>query len=300
MVETPQRCRNCKQVVSGEYCSHCGQREGRADRRFLDLAGELTGDLLDFDSRLWRTLIFLLFRPGFLSAEFIAGRRARYLPPLRLYLVISFMVFLVMSMGTSISLSSGEGDGDDLSGDVVVTLDPEEAAQAVTGEEVEDPNDLGARIDLAGEDSPQWLQDVDQRMEENVDKLKEDPGEFVETMVGYLPQMMFILLPVFALLVRVAYLFSPFHYLQHLVFALHYHAFVYLLYLLAQLLELTAMHMDAPLFLGLLVYLPLALRRSYASSWGGALGKSLFLYVGYGIVLSLGFAGVAMLALWLL
>jgi len=295
MSEAPRYCRNCHEKLGGEYCPRCGQREGRADMRFLDLAGELTGDLLDFDSRLWRTLIYLLFRPGMLTAEFIAGRRARYLPPLRLYLVISFIMFLVMSLGAN-RIVSVQGDGEaEVPEGVVVGIDLDEAPG-----EADDPNDVSVSIGLADADSPQWLQDVDQHLEGNVDKLRADPGEFFETLVNYLPQMMFVLLPAFALLLRLVYLLQPFHYLQHLVFSLHYHAFVYLLFLLAQLLELFTVNIDGLLSLGLLVYLPLALHRCYGSSWRGSLGKSLFVYVTYGLLLLLAFSALAILALALL
>ena len=295
MSEAPRYCRNCHEKLGGEYCPRCGQREGRADMRFLDLAGELTGDLLDFDSRLWRTLAYLLFRPGKLTAEFIAGRRARYLPPLRLYLVISFIMFLVMSLGANRIVSVQEDGEEELSDSVVAGVDLE-----ASSDEANDPNVVPDSIDLADADSPQWLQDVDQRLEGNVDKLRADPGEFFETLVNYLPQMMFVLLPAFALLLRLVYLLQPFHYLQHLVFSLHYHAFVYLLFLLAQLLELFTVNIDGLLSLGLLVYLPLALHRCYGSSWRGSLGKSLFLYVTYGVLLLLAFSALAILALALL
>ena len=159
---------------------------------------------------------------------------------------------------------------------------------------------MTGRPGLSSEASPQWLRDAEQRMETNARKLRKDPNEFVETMVSYLPQLMFMLLPVFALLLQIAYLLSSFHYLQHLVFALHYHSFVYLLYLTAQLIELLQVHVDGWLILGLFIYLPLAFRRCYGSGWGGAFGKSLFVYISYGFSLIFGFGGAAMLALMLL
>ncbi|MEP5569646.1 MAG: DUF3667 domain-containing protein [Halioglobus sp.] len=298
MSEVTQRCRNCQTMVTGEYCNQCGQREGRADQRFRDLAGELLGDVFDMDSRFWRTLFFLLFRPGFLSAEFIAGRRARYLPPLRLYLVISFVVFLVMSFAASYAIDSDGGVVVQGADDVVVAAD--DAASDTPGDESEDTDDGLAEIDLADENSPQWLKDLDERAETNVVKIKDDPREFIEAMVSYLPQMMFLLLPVFALLVQFAYLFSSFHYLQHLVFSLHYHSFVYLLFLLAQAIELLQVHVDGWLMIALFVYLPLAFRKTYGSGWRGAVGKSIFVYLSYAVTLMMGFAGVAVLALMLL
>ncbi|QFU77246.1 DUF3667 domain-containing protein [Halioglobus maricola] len=293
-----QTCRNCKTPVDGEYCSHCGQREGHADKRFLDLAGEIVGDVFDVDSRLWRTLTSLLFRPGKLTAEFIAGRRARYIPPLRLYLIFSFVVFLVMAMDASNALVTGEDAEAAGEGGITVALDPNELRDAFD-EEAEGGEPM-VNIGIADEGSPQWMQDLQSRLEGNTETVVENPNAFVEDMVSYLPQMMFILLPLFALLIWLAYLFSPFHYLQHLVFALHYHCFVYLLYMLDKLQGFAGLDISGWLALWLVAYLPLALRRSYDSGFRGAVGKSLFIYVAYGILLVQAFTGVALIALALL
>ena len=292
-----QRCRNCGHQVDGEYCSNCGQREGRADRRFMDLAGEIVGDVSDVDSRFWRTLVSLLFRPGYLTAEFIAGRRARYLPPLRLYLVFSFIVFLVMAIDASNALESGNGvEVVDESGEVVA-FDPNDVADAFLGEDGAEPE---VSIGIADEQSPQWMQDLQARLEGNARQLNDDPSEFIEDMVSFLPQMMFILLPLFACLMLLAYLASPFHYLQHLVFALHYHSFVYLLYLVDHLIGYGGIEIGGWLALWLVAYLPLALRTCYDSSVKGAIAKSLFIYVAYLVLLVQAFAGVALIALAML
>jgi len=298
MEDEAQYCRNCRAPLTGEYCSECGQREGRAEKRFHDLAGEFLGDVLDLDSRFWRTLVYLLFRPGFLSAEFIAGRRARYLPPLRLYLVISFIVFLVMSFGAALVLDpKGSGVNPD---DATVSLSVDDDEFSGGAGDAEDPNDILIDIGIADENSPQWLRDAENKMEQNSRKLRDDPGRFIDTMLDYLPQVMFLMMPAFALLIQLLYLGSPFHYLQHLVFSLHYHSFVYLLYLLAQVIELATAHMDGLLFMGLVIYLPLALRKTYGSGWVGAAFKSLFICISYAFILIFGFAAVAALALLLI
>lgn len=295
-----QFCRNCGAEVSDEYCARCGQREGRADRRFLDLAGEMLGDIFDLDSRFWRTLFFLLLRPGYLSAEFMVGRRARYLPPLRLYLVISFAMFLVMSFDTSraVSVTTGADPGEREK--LVVVVNSESVDAAPEGEGTSDPDDWNAEIDLANENSPDWIVEIDRRAEQNIEKLREDPSEFIEAMVDHLPQLMFLLLPLFALLVQVAYLFSPFHYLQHLVFTLHYHSFVFLLYLVGWVLVLAGLDITTWLLLALVFYLPLALRRTYDSSVSAAVGKSLFIYFSYAWLLVGAFSAAAVVTLVLL
>jgi hypothetical protein len=90
-------CDNCGAGVAGKFCSNCGQRVEpplHSLRHFLTVAFE---DVTHADSRLWRTLAALLFKPGFLTREFLHGRRARYLPPVRLYLVISLVFFVWLS-----------------------------------------------------------------------------------------------------------------------------------------------------------------------------------------------------------
>jgi hypothetical protein len=92
-------CLNCGEVLSGQYCSYCGQR---ADVRVIslwELLRDLVGDLFELDSRLWRTLRPLVTRPGLLTREYLSGRRAQYTPPFRMYLVLSVVFFLVVSTG---------------------------------------------------------------------------------------------------------------------------------------------------------------------------------------------------------
>ncbi|MFV8819427.1 DUF3667 domain-containing protein [Haliea sp. E17] len=292
MEQDLKHCRNCGAVVRGQYCADCGQREGIADQRFLDVARDLASDFIEIDSRFWRTLYPLMLRPGLLSAEYFAGRRARYLPPLRLYLVLSFCLFLYFSFATSSGLAPAIVVGDEVSADsealVQVNVKPD------------DPNDLDIHLSITNENSPEWLRQAEERMEHNIAGLRDDPGPLVESMLDYAPQVMFLLLPLFALLVQFAYLFSPFHYLQHLVFALHYHSFTFLLYLLDVALEKFWEGAGSVLILWMLCYLPLALRRAYGSGWGGALGKSLLVYVSYGACMVMASAAVAVMALLLL
>ncbi len=306
----PGRCLNCGAALVGEYCSRCGQRAGREDIHFSDVAVDLAGDFVAWDSKIWRTLLPLLFRPGFLTAEYMAGRRARYVPPLRLYLIISFVLFLVLSLSAAFGFNgaisvvvdedgqlAGRGSGR-VSETIGLDLHSDDGDEA--GPAREDSDSETIRINLAGEDSPAWLKAVEQRMEENAQSLHEAPEEFIAQILEYLPQMMFLLLPLFALLLRLCYLFSPYHYLQHLVFSLNYHSFVFLLYLIGLAAEQFDFHGDGLLFLFLLVYLPIGLWRAFGSGWAGALGKSLLIYFSYAILLAIAFAVESVLVLLLM
>jgi len=107
-----ENCLNCGEVLTGQHCSHCGQP---ATVRVLSLWGltkDVIGDLLDADSRVWRTLWPLAFRPGLLTQEFLRGRRASYTPPFRMYLVLSLVFFVLASFddpGSEVAVQLDDG-----------------------------------------------------------------------------------------------------------------------------------------------------------------------------------------------
>lgn len=96
-VELPDHpdCLNCGTPLRGQYCGNCGQRARNRLISLWELLQDAFGDLFELDSRLWRTLIPLLIRPGKLTRDYLEGRRARYMPPFRMYLVLSVIFFVV-------------------------------------------------------------------------------------------------------------------------------------------------------------------------------------------------------------
>lgn len=94
-VPPAQHCLNCDATLSGQYCGDCGQRARSRLISIWELTREAFGDLFELDSRLWRTLIPLTFRPGQLTRDYLEGRRARFMPPFRTYLVLSIFFFLI-------------------------------------------------------------------------------------------------------------------------------------------------------------------------------------------------------------
>ena len=307
--EPTASCRNCGAPLHGEFCARCGQHEGSGDLHFAEAVSGLVGHVVTWDSRFWRTLQPLLLRPGYLTAEFIAGRRVRYMPPFRLYLVISFVLFFTLSLsGRDLVVSSIAPAGEEGAGFRVLRIgakgegDEQRVAEALARAGAAEAGNGAAladriRVELGGKEGAPWLRALEVRMEENVRAVLEDPGDYIAFLLDRLPQAMFVMLPVFALLLRLAYLAFPFHYLQHLVFGLHYHSFICLFYLLMLGLGRLSLPGLGWLWLALPGYLPFALRRAYGSSLGGALGKALFLYLAYGILLLIVFALAAVGAL---
>jgi len=92
-------CRNCGAIVQTPYCGVCGQSTQTLARPFLHLARQVLGDLFNWDGRLWRSIVTLYTRPGQITQAYMAGRRASFTPPFRLYLlgVLSFLTLMGLS-----------------------------------------------------------------------------------------------------------------------------------------------------------------------------------------------------------
>src|SRR5438105_14768664 len=90
------RCTNCSASLTGEYCASCG--EHRLDARDLRLTSFLRRTLnsvSSVDDRLLLSIRYLITRPGFLTVEYVRGRRRRYMQPLELFLLVNLIYFLL-------------------------------------------------------------------------------------------------------------------------------------------------------------------------------------------------------------
>ena len=93
--EHPPDCLNCGKRLRGQYCGDCGQRSRSRLISLWELITDAFGDLFELDSRLWQTLVPLVIQPGRLTYDYLQGRRSRFMPPFRMYLVLSLVFFLV-------------------------------------------------------------------------------------------------------------------------------------------------------------------------------------------------------------
>ena len=118
-------CRNCGAPAPGNYCPNCGQETRLALPTFATFMREAAGRYVALDGRAWRTLYALVARPGFLTREYFAGRRRRYIRPARLFLVLYLVLFAIIGFVQSpadlgnevVFVSSGkEGDAPDGAG----------------------------------------------------------------------------------------------------------------------------------------------------------------------------------------
>jgi hypothetical protein len=281
-------CDNCGSVLFGPYCHACGQRAGVHARSVGALIEDAWHSLMHVDGRLWQTLRLLLLRPGELSREFFRGRRARYIPPFRLYLVLSLLFFALSGLDRSItSLSDGH---------------PPAPKVTPEGGNVAGLDD--AHCELVETDLPFASQNF---MKNLCRRVVADGGAGVaRAMRQNVPRMMFAFLPLIALLMRLLYWRPRHYYVEHLVFFLHLHAAMFLAWSGETLAKFAATRLGitgagAALGLALFVYaswyLYRAMRRYYGQSRGLTIVKLALMSLAYGICLALTFSIVAIVSL---
>jgi tRNA/rRNA methyltransferase len=199
-------CRNCGAPAPGAYCPACGQETRTRPPTFIQFMREAGGRYVALDGRLWRTLGALLFRPGFLTREYFAGRRRRYIRPARLFLVASLLLFAALRIVVEL------GDFD------VVHFDPPAKTKAPAKESGNESGNESAKE--SGKESGLTLDDdfnvamFDVQIpaiRKRVDRFnhlsnQEKAAQMTEGVLRYGPYAMFVLLPAFALLLKILYL----------------------------------------------------------------------------------------------
>ena len=296
-------CANCHAALDGEYCASCGQRHEPHVHTVVHFASEALESVSHAESRLWRTLWYLLARPGFLTREFFAGRRVRYLPPFRLYLVISVVFFLLVSLpdGTAIviddtpaaervenmnsaaaALEKETGPGSEalkIAAARIRQRAEKEKAALDSGEPEVAPDGLSSQNAMT--EFCDEFKNPDKSANENYAKLhsacakiSEDGGrELAKTVVHNIPRAMFVFLPLLALAMKPLYWRPKRYYVEHLLFLVHNHAFVFLVLALMAVLELIPVvgdHLgllEFAAWIYMLWYLFRGMRNYYGQGW---------------------------------
>ena len=234
-----QRCENCGNEVSQRYCGACGQRLDSPVHSLWEFSQHAAEDLTHADSRLWRTLAALMFRPGELTREFLAGRRARYLPPLRLYLVLSVAFFLWAGLANP-HLQAVRLDPHDLSA-TGTPLGQDQTTTAPDGTVThsyvnETPQHRADRVCKDATYNGPWAATIGPLAPAACRRVLEDNGQHLAAaFLHNVPRAMFVFLPLLAAGMMLLYWRPRRLYIEHLLLFLHNHAFVFLLLLLAWL-----------------------------------------------------------------
>lgn len=269
-------CLNCGSSLTGPFCAACGQRDVPPYPSVRDLVVDAFWELSGWDGRFASTVRALVQRPGLLTREFLEGRRARYISPLRLYLMMSLVYFVLAAAAPAVSFSSGVLDGlsgRPSAGSGGVTLSRPErvgaaARGALTSDDAVSPAERAAALADA-ERAPAPMRPFLRRA-------LGDPKGFRQGILATMPRMLFALLPIFAAIIALFYRGRK--YPEHLYFAIHFHAFLFLALGAGALLRFTRLPLLAGVVGGVAmlwipVYATLAFRRVYGGSLAATLAK---------------------------
>jgi hypothetical protein len=348
-----QQCLNCGADLAGQYCGQCGQRATNRLISLWELMRDAFGDMFELDSRLWRTLIPLMLRPGRLTSDYLRGRRMRYMPPFRMYLVLSLLFFLVVFFdprqelallfepaGVPAAADAGdvgapatdaESDAaarqtlEDLVEDGVVdesvlerfdsavNPDDDEAAGDAPGVNLNFGDDEARcnvdEIDLA--DAPEFIQRriTHERLRHVCERVHEvGPTGVLRAMLDNVPVALLLLLPLVALVLKLLYPLSRRYYVEHLLFIVHFHAFLFLLLTLQVLWARFMGAVSAPSPVSVLpivatsfyipVYLFRSMRTVYEQGRALTLVKFLVLVIAYSIGLTVMLLGALLITVF--
>jgi len=261
-------CLNCGSRLSGPFCSECGQRAVPPHPKLHELFGEAVAEFSGWDGKFAETLKLLVRRPGQLTLEFLSGRRARFISPLRLYLTSSVVFFL---LATAVPIAKTTFIG---------VRPPPISVQKDNGPK-QDP------VDITPEERAEMLRQLDSSpryLRPLIRQALKDPKQLEANILEAMPKALFALLPVFALILSLFYRGRRFA--DHLYFAIHLHAFVFVALILNDLVKFTrvltlSVVCGLVVFLWLPVYAHLALRRVYGGSQLSTLAKELGISILY-------------------
>ncbi len=276
----PQRteCLNCGSPLSAQFCPECGQKNKDYSLTFKDFFSDFLEELLDVDSRVLRSLRLLFTKPGFLTSEYVRGRRVRYIPPVRIYLVASVLFFLSLTLKTLLpSVQNNE-----FFKEITETGNLDNALEnALEAKQTASSNDVlsyeGSGLVPVDPDSSQ----SGMQLSLGGGQYDVNQGDFLSNFSDNFAKMMFLLLPVAALQLKALYWRRKKLYIEHLVFSIHVHAFIFSLLILTIILDFKLTMWLV--IISSLIYLFIAMRQFYGQSYSKTATKMVLLLLSYGV-----------------
>ncbi len=292
-IAKPANCRNCNTPAPGKYCPACGQETSLHPPSVGEFIHEFMGHYVAIESTLAQTLWTLISKPGQLTVDYLAGRKRRFVLPLKLYLTVSIITFVLMGLmgGTMVNMSTnlkGMSDAEMMNGDVFnirndsggMRLGYQKGKFICTGMPAFVCGHLAKRFDHDPKELRAMVNDIPARA------------------LKYWSYAMLVLVPLFAAMLYAVYRNRRLVYGEHLVFALHLHTFWLLAVLAMSIMpDVVSAWIGPPVLLAVPVYALLAMRNVYGGRWFPLLLRAALLTPLYAILMLVTVVIVAFLAL---
>ncbi|TAN11089.1 MAG: DUF3667 domain-containing protein [Chitinophagaceae bacterium] len=302
-------CLNCGSVVTGRYCSECGQENREPRESFGELLYHFFSDFTHFDSKFFTTIKDLVIHPGFLTKEYLSGKRIRYLHPIRMYIFISFLFFISLGLLNKDRFSNiaNNNVGAPHNTKVLQSLRHSVDSLKLSG----NPADSTAIrtlqyqilfLETQGEKNMKFEQfdSIQQTLPPSerpggiegfiINRFARGKAQYgtqyaqilFEKFMHDIPKAMFFLLPLFALFLKWFYR-KGHYYSDHAIFSLHFHSLAFLLMLVTFLLD-KVFHVrffESYIVLIIFIYLVSALRNVYKRSLVRSFFKAVWISILY-------------------
>lgn len=293
------QCLNCEAPLSGPFCATCGQRAVPSSPTVREVVGDAFSELIGWDGKFAESLRTLFAKPGELTRRWIEGKRVSFISPLRLYLTASLVYFVVVAAAPSVKRSATgqtEVNVEGLRIGVGKTPGKAERVSSQASAAIETNKPLtGAERDAAIADiatAPAFLRPM-------LTRAIDEPQAFTTAVRRAMPNVFLALVPVLGLVLAVFY--RRRHYPEHLFFATHLMAFVFLARTAGNLALFTRSLVVAAVVQGIVLiwiaaYGVIALRRVYGGSVLMTILKGIGICLLYALVATPVILGVALWA----
>ena len=323
-------CANCGTALNGPYCSNCGQKSSDLTRPIWWILGEFLDAVFSYDSRTFRTIWLLMSEPGAFTRRYIAGQRASLLPPFRLFVIATVVFFLTLQL-TDLALVAFKvrnATAADVPVAVTTTVAPDGKVETprvrsgtivemelfvpasslkhvkLTEQQKKELNAGPVQVETDGAsaedaDTLKMMVESLSKVTEGYQKALEDPMKLNGPLNVWLPRLMLVLVPVFALLLGVMHWWPRVYLMEHLIFSLHLHTVVFFAMAVSALVAsiLGGGGFLWAVWLILLVYVWMAMHLVYGRSWWLTSIKFVAALSVYSVVLMGGLATIFALAL---
>jgi hypothetical protein len=289
-------CLNCgKQLIAKDkFCSECGQKNIQPKIPFKVFISEFFQDYFTFDSRLLRSIIPLLIKPGYLTSQYTAGKRANFIPPLRVFIFTSIAFFIFFSLSTSnkgvihiIDSLEESADSSAFQKDIPGEIE-DYSVKVKVGGILGDPGEIRKAIKRMGTEA--YIDSINpgasaiERYFTNkiTQILISGDGKLNELFFRNSSKVVFLMLPLFAILLKLFYIRRKRFFFEHFIFSLHFHTFIFIFFLLIMLIS--EYIVDIPHFLSFLliiVYFLFALKNVYLQAWSKTILKFSLILLSY-------------------
>lgn len=232
-IRIDKTCLNCNHVVENKFCPNCGQQNTETRQSFHYLFTHFVEDLTHYDGSFWKTIKALLFKPGRLTKEYLEGKRLKYVPPVKLYIFISFVAFLLPKFLPEYSIFGPERVKKEKES-IYLKTDAKDSIYGVSDRNISinSIKELDSLQNVLPENEK--ISFIEYYGTKTLIKLESDKnqGELVnkafESFIHTLPKVLFFYMPIFAFFLWLFHDKKKFYYFESGVFTLHYFAFLLL------------------------------------------------------------------------